>query len=174
MKKGLLQSAICLLLVGVMLCCSGCFRIKVYEASDKTFSTQGLTITLTSAFIETSGAKGYTACYDSPEVAVFALKESFDLQDGFGDLLAEEYAALVREANSDKNPSPVSDADGLLSIEYSFLNTVENKEFTYYTAMFKGEDAFWMVQFACESSLYEEYRPHFIKWAKTVDVFYTE
>ena len=54
---------------------------KVYEANAKEFTSDGLTITLTDAFVK-KGQEGYTVCYDSKSVAVIALKESFSLQAG--------------------------------------------------------------------------------------------
>ena len=55
-----------------MVSCGG----KVYEADAKEFTSNGLTITLTEAFVEKEQA-GYTVCYDSKSVAVIVLKESF-------------------------------------------------------------------------------------------------
>lgn len=137
-------------------------------ASPKEFTSNGMTVTLTDAFKEAS-YEGYTVCYESKDVAVFVLKESFSIQEGFGDLSVDDYAELVYTANASKNPNAVAKEDGLTVMEYSFLNEQENKTYSYYSAMFKGTDAFWLVQFACVEENYEAKRDTFVEWAKTVE-----
>lgn len=133
----------------------------------KEFSSNGLTVTLTDAFVEKSYA-GYTACYESADVGVFALREAFSLQEGLGDLTVEEYAELVRTANASRNPSQVKKENGLTVIEYSFLNEQENQTYKYYTVAFKTDDAFWLVQFASKAADYDAKKPLFADWAKSV------
>ena len=64
----------------------------------------------------------------------------------------------------------LAEIEGLTTMEYEFLNEAENVTYCYFLSMYRGDTAFWLVQFACEASLYEDYRPYFIEWAKTVDV----
>jgi len=136
-------------------------------AQPKEFSESGMTITLTTAFFENTQG-GYTVCYDSANVAVFVLKESFSLQAGVGDMSLDDYAALVRASNASKSPSAISKADGLTSMEYSFENTSENKTYKYFCTMFKGPDAFWLVQFATLEDKYDELLPTLKEYAKSV------
>ena len=166
MKK-LLSSILVLCAVLSLVSCS--ILGPVHSAAPAEFSSNGMTITLTEKFRETSYS-GYTVCYDSSEAAVFVLKESFSLQAGLKDETLDWYADLVRQNNSSKSPSEIAKADGLVSMEYEFYNAQEDVTYQYYTAMYKGSDAFWLVQFACKKELYNEYRPHFIKWAQSVDV----
>ncbi len=148
----------------------GCLDTKVYDAKAKEFTKEGLVITLTEKFVETA-VENYTVAFDSKEVAILALKEEFSLAEGFGDNTLEEYADLVRLANdSAQNISDVKDTEGIISFEHEAENKEENKTYRYFSAMYKGKDAFWLVQFACEESKYEEYKPYFIQWAKTVEV----
>ena len=148
------------------------------SAAPKAFSSNGMTITLTSGFTETT-QEGYTACYDSKDVAVFTLKEAFTGQlitvDGASgnikkdkDLTLNEYAKVVRTANISKNPSATKQEDGLTYFEYTFLNEQLNKTYSYFCVMYKASDAFWLVQFACLEGKYETLRPSFVEWAKTV------
>ena len=136
-------------------------------AAPKTFSAQGMSLTLTSAFKENTQA-GYTVCYESSKVAVFILKESFSLQPGLENLMLDEYAELVRQSNASKSPSAIEKQDGFHSMEYDFLNEKENQTYSYFCSMFKGPDAFWLVQFACKDGDYDAYRDTFMDWAKTV------
>ncbi|MBR5858317.1 MAG: hypothetical protein IKZ05_00190 [Clostridia bacterium] len=139
------------------------------EAKDKEFTKEGLTITLTDAFKEAS-FEGYTVVYDSANVAVFVIKESFSLLAGFEDYTINQYAQLVHTANSSKLPGEVKLEDGLLCFEYTYLNTDDNTTYKYFTTVFKGNDAFWTIQFCSTADKYNECKPEMIKYAKSVNV----
>lgn len=36
--------------------------------------------------------------------------------------------------------------------------------------MYRAPEAFWLLQFACESDDYEVYRPYFVSWAQSVNL----
>lgn len=137
------------------------------EASEKTFSKDGMSITLTDAFKE-ADVDGYTVCYDSKNVAVFILKEEFSLLEGAENLKLDEYIELLRQSNSDKNAGEAVTSDGLTYFEYTFLNEEENVTYKYFTTAIKSEDAFWMVQFSAKEDSYDEQKANFITWAKSV------
>ena len=118
-----------LLLVAALATMVGCNK-KVYEANAKEFTSNGLTITLTDAFVETK-QEGYTVCYDSKSVAVIALKESFSLQADVKDWTLEYYADLIKSSNSAHSPSnPVKVGDRMV-IEYTFYNPDTNITYHY-------------------------------------------
>ena len=159
-----------LLVLAALLALSSCALIgKVYDKAPATFTSNGLTITLTEAFAETD-VENYTVCLASKAVVVLGLKEAFSLQEGFEDLTLDEYAVLARQSNASKSPSEISKENGLTSFEYSFFNAEKNQTYKYFTVMLKGSDAFWMVQLACEESVYEEHKPYMIEWAKSIQV----
>lgn len=139
------------------------------EPAEEVFSKDGLTITLTDSFRETN-YENYTACYESSNTAVFALKESFDLLEGLEDYTLDQYAELVKNANSSKMPSEITETEGLTAFEYSFYNTDQDATFKYFTVVYKGVDAFWTVQFCCDKEDYEILKSEFIKYAKSVNV----
>ncbi len=162
MKRWLL----CLLAVLMVLPITACNK-DTATASDKVFSSNGMNITLTSAF-KKSKVEGYTVVYDSPEIAVFGLREDYAYVAQLKDMTLSEYADIIYKNNSSKSPKPVSTVDGLTVIEYEFHNEELDKNYSYFTVMFKCDDCFWMVQFACETENYEANRPYFINWAKTI------
>lgn len=133
------------------------------EASPKTFSKSGMSITLTDDFEEES-MDGFTACYDSNDVAVFALKEGFDLMDGFDLLTLNEYAEMVINTNSVS--CEVKSVDTLTYFDYT--STPSDTEYYYFVVLYKAEDAFWIVQFVTPEKNADEYKDSFIDWAKTV------
>ncbi len=136
---------------------------------EKEFTNSGLTITLNDSFTEKS-YEGYTVCYDSKNVAVFVLKEGFSLLAGLENYTLKQYADLVFAANSARNPSAITEVEGLTTFEYTFLNTEDNTTYKYFTTMFKGDDAFWTIQFCCAADKYNTYKADFIKYAHSVDV----
>lgn len=130
------------------------------------FSSHGMNITLTDHFKEID-MDGMTVTFDSSDVAVFALKESFTLMDGFENYTLEQYGELVMNNNSSKNLSEMKSADGLMWFEYDF-NNENNETYYYYTYIFKTDDAFWLIQFATLTENIEDYRDSFVTWAKSI------
>jgi hypothetical protein len=126
-----------------------------------------MSITLTSAFTETT-VDGFTVCYDSSQVAVLVLKEPFILADGFGDLTLEEYADVIYRSNSEKQPTKIFNEDGLTCLEFVSYSTEAKADYKYFGVMYKTDDAFWFIQFACLEKNYEENRAHFIECGKSV------
>lgn len=159
-RKGLLM-LIAVVLVGAVLTSCSSFTTKA-----KTFSSNGMTITLTNAFKEIS-VENYTVAYDSKNVAVFALKEAFTLAEGFENNTLEQYAELVLNANN-LSSAEVKTADGLTGFEYDFTNPETNDTYKYFSYVYKTEDAFWMVQFATLNENAEKYASEIKEWAKSV------
>ena len=161
------------LLAAVLVACMllslvGCGK-KAYETKASDFSTDGITITLTKSFKE-KFYEGYTVCYDSKDVAVFVIKDSYSLNKSFENMTIEGYANFARNTISERNPTQVIKNNGLIYFEYEFSNEESGKVFKYFAAVYKGVDAFWLVQFACDVDAYSEYFPYFVQWAKTVNV----
>lgn len=159
------------------LCCLlvSCLTVDVRKAEETQFSKDGMTITLTKAFVEKtkedlkdSAESAFNVCYDSMKVAVFVLKEPFSTVPGSQNQTLDWYAEAAHKANESRSPEDIQKTDGLTYFEYTFQNESTNKDYRYLTVLYKGPDAFWMVQFATLVSDYEEYKPDLIKWANTV------
>lgn len=161
-----MKKLIAILMVALML---ASFASCDFAPKEKTFTNSGLTITLTDDFSEAS-YEGYTVCYDSTKVAVFVIKEEFSLLEGLKDYTLQKYAELVHTANSSKLPGNITMVEGLTAFEYTYFNTDDDTTYKYFTTMFKGDDAFWTVQFCCASEKYEEYKADILKYAHSVDV----
>ena len=153
----------CLLLFVLIFTFAGC---SVKDRKDKVYTCEELSITLNEGYVETE-MEGYTTCFDSPTVAVFVLREEFSLMVGIEDYTLDQYADLVMQANSVRNPQR-ADTEGLTCMKYSYFNAEKNEEYTYLTFLYKSDNAFWMVQFACKSEYYAEHEAYFIERAKTV------
>ena len=132
----------------------------------KTFSSDGMTITLTDEFRETN-IENYTVAYDSKNVAVFALKEAFTLADNFENCTLEQYADLVLQSNN-LSSVEIKTADGLTGFEYDFTNPKTNDTYRYFSYVYKTNDAFWVVQFATLSKNVDIYASEITEWAQSV------
>ena len=144
---------------------SGLFPNKTPDV--KIFSSNGMTITLTDEFRETD-IENYTVTYDSKNVAVFALKETFTLADGFGDYTLEQYANLMIQANN-LSSTGIKTADGLTRFEYDFTNPETNNCYKYFSYVYKTNDAFWLIQFATLNENVDGYAQQITDWAKSVE-----
>lgn len=153
MKK---RNLIALLLCAVMLLACGC------SAKPKTFTASGMSIELTEDFTEKEMV-GFTAVYQSKDVFVFALKEEFEILGDSMDL--DEYADLVLQANG--MDADVKHDNG--HTYFTFEKTVTGKDMTYTAVLFKADDAYWMVQFACLSSDYDKLEDTIFGYADSVE-----
>ncbi len=153
----------------ILLSCVACGNNNA-EPKENTFThDSGFSITLNDSFKE-ENYNNYTVSYNSADITVFVLKEEFSLMEGFGDYTVLEYAEMVRESNSKHSPTKIMEDNSLVSFEYGYFNKEENIAYKYFTTLFKGDDAFWLVQFACTADEYETLRPQMIQYAKTVNV----
>lgn len=147
---------------------TSCLPDEAKSGKAKTYTVEELSITLTDSFMRMSSiAPDFTDCYGATDATVFFQKETFESLEATGDETVDQYAEAVREASSASDVSEILHEDGVTYFEYS--GESEGDTFKYFAAMFKGPDAFWLVQFACEDTVYEEYKPYFIDWAKTVE-----
>ncbi len=133
----------------------------------KTFSAEGMQITLTDDFKEFA-TEPFTMCFDSKNAAVLTLREPFSIAEGFGDCTLEEYGNLVITANGHEPTSTLQHGEAYSYYTYDFLNPEQNITYSYLTTLFKSSDAFWIIQFATPKENMEEYLPTFFEWANTV------
>lgn len=132
---------------------------------EQTFSSSGMSITLTGRFQESS-APNFTAAFESKNVAVLALREPFDMVPGFADYSLEEYGQLVLKANN--KAVSTQTRDGLTFFHYDALNPQNGKTYRYVSYIYKAGDAFWMIQFATLASDADDYTEDIHRWAKSV------
>lgn len=172
-KKGL-GVLIIALIVGIFagyMISSGMLSTNMFSASGveaKTFSSNGLQITLTNQFTKTD-VQNYTFCYESKNAIVFALKEDFDLVDGFENYTLDQYGELVLQNNNFASDVELEHDNGLTYFEYSYSAPAMKATYHYFTVLYKAPDAFWMVQFATLEKNFDQYQQDIIDWAKSVE-----
>lgn len=131
------------------------------------FTADGLQITLTNKFSETS-VPNYTAAFESKNVIVLALKESRTLFEIYGVDSLTDYSKVVQQANG--HDEPIQKDDGFLYYEYQYTDPSSGENYHYYTMMYKGAFNFWIVQFATPEEKAEDYRQTIMEWARSVEV----
>ena len=134
-------------------------------AKDKVFTRAGLWIILTDEFVE----KEYisqTVCYESPKVAVYALKEEFTMLPGLSGWTLKQYAEQTLDVNGLDSGYFFSEKD---YIYFEYEKQVHGNEYTYYATCHKSEDAFWLIQFACFTKNYEDMKKDIVKYADSID-----
>lgn len=157
------------MIVSVFVCVSFCL-IACGGAKPKTFTSDaGISITLTDVFYEKSMVS-QTLYLESQKAIFVALKEDFSSFSNLGynteSMTLMDYANLVISNN--KLDVSATENDGLVSFNYS--KDVSGKDFYYKAYVFKGSDAFWLCQFACENSNKNTYDDQFNTWAKTIKI----
>ena len=80
----------------------------------------------------------------------------------------EQYAALVMQNNSSRNPVAGDDINGCPTILYDFYNEDKDVEYRYLAVMYQADDGFWLVQFASAKDDFDTYEPSFVEAAKSV------
>ena len=135
------------------------------EANTKEFSSNGLNITLNENFKEVK-QEGFTVAYECYNVAVMALKEPFTIAPGAADLSLQEYGNMVIETNGLSNSS-LKTVESLTCFEYEA--TPEDTTYYYFAAVYKSDDAFWLINFATKKSDKNEYYPQMVEWARSVN-----
>lgn len=143
------------------------FEDNYSSSAPKTFTIEGMQITLTDNFTE-ENYEEYTSCYDSKNVAVFTLKEDFSLFEGGGENYSiEEYADLVEKANG-LSDDTLEYIKGIPCLNYDFTNPDYNITYSNLTFLYKSDNAFWIVQFTSEKNKFDEYSAQMAEWAESV------
>lgn len=126
----------------------------------------GVKITLTDSFADTN-ISGFNFTYGSDDVAVLGFADEFIIMEGLEDYTIDEYGELSI-ANNNLN-SKLERENGVVYYEYDSYIAEDDITYCYLAAIYKEEDAFWTVTFTVDEANYEEYKPLFIEWAKSVE-----
>ena len=85
------------------------------------------------------------------------------------DMTLEDYGELLRQANGFDAELQRTEY-GTPYLAYDFTNPQTNDAYTYYTFLYRGEAAFWFVQFAVLTENVAEYQDDIFDWARTVEI----
>jgi len=166
MKIGLIVLSAVLSFSVFFVISKGLGNLFISKAKTKEFTKAGVTISLTSDFYEKEIAS-QTAYYESQKYIVTVLKEEFTIFESLGistDISVKEYAKLVIDSNM--IDSAIEEKDNLTFFRSE--KTINGKQFSYFATVHKSSDAFWLIQFACESKNAEDSQDLFFEWGQTI------
>lgn len=172
-KKGFKRGLVVLVIaiaVGFLIGYAISFAFRLSRgAQSRTFTAEGMSITLTNEFRETNigKEKGFLACYDSENVAVFVFREVFLLFPGLEDYTEEEYADLFITANHPENAS-ITESGGRYAVVYENGDPDTGEKYRYKAYIYKTDEAFWVVQFAADNEYFLANEKLIDGWAKSV------
>ena len=136
-------------------------------AAAQTFDTRGLRITLTEDFVP-ANVDGYTACYSAGDTAVFVLREDFAAMEGFGDLSLADYGAMILSNNGLNGSVTLREEQGMMTFDWVAADAQTGTNFYYCCGLYKGQDAFWMVQVTTVAERAAEAAGQMRQWLESV------
>lgn len=144
----------------------GLYSSGLFESNDpKTFTYDDMQITLTEAFDE-DFVDGFDVAYVSDHVGCFAFYELIgDFENGNA-MTAKDYGESIMEINDIDLSKLQILQNGMPG--FTETDTVDGVLYNYYYFFYKGETAFWMLQFTVESSENAQYEQQIYDWASTV------
>ncbi|MBQ9781121.1 MAG: hypothetical protein IJW00_09280 [Clostridia bacterium] len=131
----------------------------------KTFEKAGITLKLTDKFTETESEMGFDAYYTSEFCGVVVLKEAFTLEEGLAERPLEQYIKNVIKNNGYTNIEP-QQRDGL----WYYVNYNNSSYRCVYSYVYKGTDAFYIVQYIVNSEDEDTLKETIHDWAKATHV----
>lgn len=156
-------------LMSILVICSLIFGCSFNKTTDEVYKANGISITMNKGFVKKDLASA-TVYYESNEAILTALKETFtDLETAnLGKASSvNDYAKAVLTNN--KNDSEIKTEDDLTYFTYE--KEASGKDFYYLASVYKSNDSFWLLNFACETKNKDTYEPLFKLWAKSVILF---
>lgn len=128
----------------------------------KTFSGKGYQITLTEQFSEQKSEMGFDGYYTAHYGAVMIKVEPFTVKAGLADETLTEYMEnVIRNNASDAQPE---ERDGLIFYRY------RRNGMCGWNFAFKGDTAFYLVQFLCKEADESELTYLFFAFARSMTI----
>ena len=149
----------------VFLCGVSAFKLITDER--KTFTKDGMSITLTKSFHEEKN-ENYAFTYVSEDVAVLVSQVPFYLIESGKSRTLNDYAELIMRQNTQVHNVEHKHTDGLNYLEYQEYERRTEKTTCYLISLYKSEDSFWMVTFVCSEEYMQEHRAELIAYAQSV------
>lgn len=148
-----------------LLCCtfvlSGCF-----EGKSKTYSKSGINIELPDNFFEKELVSS-TYYLESTQSIVSFLKEDFSIIYKYAPDL-NSYSNLVLTANKLNAKIQEFFEEEIRFNHFDYEKEMSGKNYYYKVVMIEGINAYWLLNFACETKNKEEFSKKFLDWTKTI------
>lgn len=164
-KKMILLAVFMILLAVFSL---GCEEKQKKDKDDLVeFSALGMTISLPEGTEETV-LTGQTVTYSTENVIVTMMKIPFSKSTDLQDLSAEEFTEMTILSSNLPTGVKLTTEDGIPGFDFEQENPQMNDTYHHFVKIYKGGNAFLMVQFIVPVDQVEEYVDQFAIWAKSV------
>lgn len=143
---------------------TGCDDLNTQKFEEKDFS-----ITLSTGFYKKDYV-GFNYYYESPKAIVTVLKEELNtlaVLDFDENTPLEEYGKAVLKTNMLKEDSLKTREDYMY---FTYQKEVSGKDYYYMGIVKKGDDAFWLINFACLQKDKDTMIDTFHEWATSAKV----
>ena len=127
----------------------------------KTFVKAGITLQLTEKFKEEESERGFDAYYTSPFCGVTVTKELFTSREGLTEQSPEEYMRDFLKSIGQTDIEP-QNRDGL----WFYVKYNDSSARCVYSYVYKGTDAFYIVQYILNTSDEAILKDTLHNWAK--------
>ena len=131
----------------------------------KTFTKDGMSITLTGSFREKS-YPNFDFGFEANDAMVFGVREQIADYPGIESVTLEEYASWIPEIQPAAADAVLQRDGDLRYLEYSA--EAEGTLCRYLVGVYRSDKAFWIINFATTEELYAAKRADFLTWAKSV------
>ena len=137
------------------------------KIKEKTFTEQGVSITLTTAFSKLDDPnENVLLCYSAENKMVFFNRDSFSDYEELKNYSLDRYSRLMISKNQ-LDTTLQHTASGIPCFDYQ--GTLETGlEYAGRVYVYRTEDAFWMVQFITDADIVDSMYAQFDAWADTV------
>jgi len=164
MKKLLSVRALALLLVSIMTLSLFSCSQPTYDVP-KSFSYKGLDITLTEDFKMENPPENFTGYFSSQKAIVMTIFES---DKALSDAGYETGFTLDEYTDEVAGDNEYSVFEGTDMMSFSYERSVDYKTYYYLALTVRGNEGFWLVQFACDKKDKDYLAPLFDTWAKSI------
>lgn len=158
-----------ILLIVFLLFLLATLLLPMVSCDDNVFEVREMRIKLTDEFSE-SLRIAFTAAYESYDMAVLVIREDNKVVEEAAkaaDIPLTQYAQMIIDNGDDlKGNTTIVEEEGLTTFTYT--NTEDKIDYTYYATVFSSEEAYWLVQFVVKTEQFEAEKPNILTYAKSI------
>ena len=136
------------------------------SSNEVKYTSNGLTITMESGLLEKTN-ENFDVYFQGSKMIFMAVEEKFDTLEIVNldsNSTLDDYITLIL-ANNGESSGKLQDGD---LTYFTYEREVNGQEFFYVGTAYKTDEAFWLINFACQEKDKDEYKDLFIKYAKTI------
>jgi len=163
-KKGIITTVIAVI-VGMII--GFAMNMDVLFEKPKQFTSDAFEITLTTAFSDKY--EDGIHYFGSREVSVAIYTYNFNEYAQITSMSEQEFLNLLKDSGHFDISSQMKTESGLLIVEEK-AESNQGDIRSYLTVFIKDDEAFYLVEFGCETEKYQENRAQFLEWAKSFKI----